>query len=77
MDISEVDEDYYTHVHFAFGNVSSDFVPVIGDDVQQEFEGLKDLVNTKRIISLGGWAFSTDPSTYNIFRTGVQAANRQ
>jgi len=30
----------------------------------------------KRIASFGGWAFSTDPSTYNIFREGVADGNR-
>jgi GH18 family chitinase len=33
-------------------------------------------VGAKRILSIGGWDFSTNPSTYNIFREGVTAANR-
>lgn len=28
-----------------------------------------------RILSIGGWAFSTDPSTYMIFREGVTPTN--
>ncbi|KAJ5600696.1 hypothetical protein N7450_001763 [Penicillium hetheringtonii] len=35
------------------------------------------LKGVKRIISLGGWAFSTDPQTYNIFREAVKAENRE
>lgn len=76
MDISKVDTDQYTHVHFAFGNLTSDWVPEIGN-AQKEFDGFKKLKGTKKVLSLGGWAFSTDPSTYKIFRSGVQAANRQ
>lgn len=30
----------------------------------------------KKILSFGGWDFSAQPSTYNIFRQGVKAANR-
>lgn len=30
----------------------------------------------KRIISFGGWDFSTGPNTYHIFRDGVTDANR-
>lgn len=30
----------------------------------------------KKILSFGGWDFSTLPGTYNIFRQGVKAANR-
>jgi len=28
-------------------------------------------------LSFGGWSFSTDPSTYNIFRSGVATAANQ
>lgn len=76
MDISKVDTDHYTHVHFAFGNLTSDWIPDISN-AKQEFESFKKLKGTKKILSLGGWAFSTDPSTYKVFRTGVQEANRQ
>ena len=31
---------------------------------------------TKRVISFGGWDFSTSPSTYNIFRQCVQGSNQ-
>jgi GH18 family chitinase len=42
-----------------------------------EFQSFKEISNTKRILSFGGWSFSTDPSTYTIFREGVTAANRE
>ena len=34
------------------------------------------LTGVKRILSFGGWSFSTDQDTYPIFREGVTAANR-
>lgn len=34
------------------------------------------MTGIKRIISFGGWAFSTEAPTYNIFLTGVTPANR-
>lgn len=76
IDIEDVDTDHYTHIHFGFGNLSAEWVPDMSG-AQSEFEGFKNLTRTKRILSFGGWAFSTDPATYQVFRTGVQAANRQ
>jgi chitinase len=65
----------YTHVHFAFANITSDFeVDVSGlEDVFQEF---LETDGFNRVLSFGGWAFSTDPSTFPIFRSGVTDANR-
>jgi GH18 family chitinase len=34
------------------------------------------LKGPKRIISFGGWDFSTGPDTYTIFRDGVNVVNR-
>jgi GH18 family chitinase len=34
------------------------------------------MTGIKRIISFGGWAFSTEMPTYNIFRQGVTPENR-
>jgi GH18 family chitinase len=41
-----------------------------------EFNLFKEIQGAKRILSIGGWAFSTDPSTYMIFREGVTSTNR-
>ncbi|PYI16968.1 glycoside hydrolase, partial [Aspergillus violaceofuscus CBS 115571] len=77
MDISKFQgSDYYTHVHWAFANVTTDWaVDVSG--YQGQFDGLLNLTGISRILSFGGWGFSTTGYTYSIFRTGVQAANRQ
>ncbi|KAL4979810.1 glycoside hydrolase superfamily [Aspergillus desertorum] len=47
------------------------------DRAQFEFKQSKSLSGAKRIFSMGGWAFSTEPATYMIFRNGVQPANRE
>ncbi|KAJ5371055.1 glycoside hydrolase [Penicillium cataractarum] len=75
MDAISIDPTKYTHVHFAFGNITSNFsISVAGQE--QQFEYFKELVGMKRIISFGGWDFSTNVDTYMIFREGVAAANR-
>jgi GH18 family chitinase len=50
----------------------------VGDDLSTyEFDQFKRLPDVKKVLSIGGWTFSTDPSTYHLFRSGVTAANRQ
>ncbi|RAH86063.1 glycoside hydrolase, partial [Aspergillus japonicus CBS 114.51] len=65
----------YTHVHFAFGNITSTYsVSIAG--AEQQFTYFQELEGMKRIISFGGWDFSTSPDTYMIFREAVTADNR-
>ena len=69
-------DNYYTHVHWAFGNITEDWkVDVSG--LQEQFDGLLELEGIQRIISFGGWGFSTDPYTHRIFRNGVLDGNRR
>lgn len=77
MDISKMtDGDIYTHVHWAFGNITESWeVDVSG--LQEQFDGLKELKDIQKILSFGGWGFSTEPYTHNIFREGVKDGNRQ
>ncbi len=57
--------------------LSSAYVVQIPDVLSTyEFNLFKEIQGAKRILSIGGWAFSTDPSTYMIFRNGVTSANR-
>lgn len=67
--------NHYTHVHFAFANITNDYkVSVSG-----AAEMFQKFISTKgfdRIVSFGGWTFSTDPATFPIFRNGVTATNR-
>lgn len=77
QDILQVDTSL-THLHFAFGTLdANDYTVSVGDSLSAyEFENLKRLSGPLRILTIGGWDFSTGTNTYNIFRDGVTAANR-
>ncbi|KAK4031477.1 killer toxin subunits alpha/beta [Parachaetomium inaequale] len=77
--VDQVDTSVYTHIHFAFANVTrGDFRIEITDPVAKEqFETFKTLTGVKRILSLGGWDFSALPRTFMILREAVLPANRQ
>ncbi len=78
MLVDDIDVRAYTHIHFAFANVTRDFnVEITGDDIKKQFEAFKGLKNVKRIISFGGWDFSTGPKTFSILREAVKPANRE
>ncbi|KAI0138872.1 hypothetical protein GGR57DRAFT_496245 [Xylariaceae sp. FL1272] len=66
----------YTHVHYAFADITSSFGVSLGrfSDVFDEF---KALTGFKRVVAFGGWAFSTEPETYQLFRDAVKAGNRE
>lgn len=75
MHVDSIDTSVYTHVHFAFANISTDFqIDVSG--AQDEFDRFTAMSDVKRIISFGGWAFSTEPGTFRILREATKAANR-
>jgi hypothetical protein len=77
QDARQIDTSKVSHLHFAFGVLSDTYEVSIGDALSTyEFKAFLRLTNVKRILSFGGWAFSTEPATYNIFRTGVTSANR-
>lgn len=78
MYVDEIDTSEYTHIHFAFANVTrGDYRVEITDPVvKEQFEIFKAMPDVKKIVSLGGWAFSTEPGTLNILREAAQPANR-
>lgn len=65
----------YTHIHLSFGEVSTSYEVDISS-IQDQWELFQQLSGFKKILSLGGWSFSTDPATYSIFREGVQPGNQ-
>ena len=69
----------YTNLHFGFGILKPDYTvdATFGGDPLSafEFQQFLRISGPARILSFGGWAFSTDPSTYMIFREGVTPAN--
>ncbi|KAK9234065.1 hypothetical protein V1525DRAFT_391821 [Lipomyces kononenkoae] len=75
MDASQLPSSY-SHVHFAFGQISDDF-DVDLSAVESQFKTFAALrTSFKRILSFGGWSFSTSLDSYPIFREGVTEANR-
>lgn len=72
MHVDSIDASVYMHVHFAFANITTDFkIDISG--AQDEFDRFKAMTGIKRIISFGGWAFSTEPGTFRILK---EASNR-
>lgn len=76
QDVNTIDSDFYTHIHFAFADITENF-EVDVSAVERQFQQLTDMTGIKRILSFGGWSFSTEMDTYPIFREGVTDANRQ
>jgi hypothetical protein len=71
---SEIETSMYTHIHFAFANVTrSDFnVEMTDPKVLEQFELFKGMTDVKKIISLGGRAFSTEPGTFSVLREAAK-----
>lgn len=71
-DPGELENDYDI-MHYAFVNINSDFS--IDDSKIKASDFLN--LNMKRVASFGGWDFSTNPSTYKIFRNIVSSSGNR
>lgn len=63
----------WDRIHFAFANITEDF-EVDVSSVKDEFDDFKKYWSPgkkPRVLSFGGWSFSTDSDSYAIFRKGV------
>lgn len=70
-------EDGYTHIHFSFGEFTSNLEILIKDDTKDQWKAfLKAKRDYKKILSFGGWEFSNAPSTSGLFRQAVAPGNR-
>ncbi|KAH8894660.1 glycoside hydrolase [Thozetella sp. PMI_491] len=76
MDASQIDSGEYNTVHFAFATLAADWSVTIEDESKKQFEAFKNLKNVKKVLSFGGWTFSTDPATFQRFRDATTSANR-
>ncbi|KAL3454138.1 hypothetical protein BJX65DRAFT_301926 [Aspergillus insuetus] len=79
MDVTNI-KSPYTHIHFAFGDISADDYVPSGNGVEEQFKKFREMKGSdvpKRIISFGGWAFSNEPGTNHIIRSGVKEENRK
>ncbi|KAL5342014.1 hypothetical protein BJX70DRAFT_405367 [Aspergillus crustosus] len=76
MTVTSIDTSVYTHIHYSFIELNEDFSINI-DKVADQFQLFLGMTGIKKIVALGGWAFSTEPDTYHILRNAVAtAANR-
>ena len=75
MDASDIPLDKYSTLHFAFAGVTEDFHVDISS-VSNQFAKFLRLKGPKKVLSFGGWAFSTDQDTFQRFRQATNAANR-
>ncbi|KAH6617548.1 hypothetical protein F5144DRAFT_660933 [Chaetomium tenue] len=86
QDAAQIDTTRYTHIHFAFAVLTENFEVSLGDTLSTyQFGEFKKLTGAKRILSFGGWTFSTHPDpevgsshpdTFHIFRNSVKPENR-
>lgn len=68
----------WDHIHFAFANITDDFEVDISS-VENEFDQFKKYSSPgkkPKVLSFGGWSFSTDMDSYAIFRKGVTDEQR-
>ncbi|KAI5859516.1 glycoside hydrolase superfamily [Durotheca rogersii] len=77
MPVTSINASTYTHIHFSFITLNGDFSVNIGDFGDQ-LSAFKNMTGVKKVVSIGGWDFSTNPSTYKIFRdaTNTQSARQ-
>jgi chitinase len=73
--ITSMDLSSYTHIHLSFAAVTTDYALDVSA-IQSQFDSFVDMSGIKRVLSVGGWSFSTDPSTYSILRNAVTPANQ-
>ncbi|KAI9675883.1 MAG: hypothetical protein M1822_008892 [Bathelium mastoideum] len=71
---ADMDGSDYTHSHWGFATIT-DGLGVSINDTYNQFDDFKNLATTKRIISFGGWGYSTDPATYDILRKAMEPGN--
>lgn len=76
MSVADLDTTKYTHIHYAFADITSDYLVNI-TAIRDDMEAFQELTGIKKIISFGGWSFSTSRDSYPIFREGVTDANRK
>ncbi|KAK5655929.1 hypothetical protein OQA88_5064 [Cercophora sp. LCS_1] len=74
MDVTQMSKSI-THIHFAFVDVTETF-SVSTAKVQHQWNLFKGMAGHHKVAAFGGWAASTEPMSYWIFREGVKAENR-
>lgn len=63
QDVLQINYSNYTHLHFGFAGLTPDYQVQTGNILSSyEFNNFKRIQGPAKIISFGGWAFSTDPT---------------
>ncbi|KAE8327990.1 hypothetical protein BDV39DRAFT_214550 [Aspergillus sergii] len=76
MSVKEIPANKYSHIHFAFATVTSSFDVDISD-VEYEFSKFVKMSGFKKILTFGGWAFSTEAGTFQRFRDATKKEHRE
>ncbi|KAK0726585.1 hypothetical protein B0T21DRAFT_422331 [Apiosordaria backusii] len=76
MNVDQIDTSKYTHIHFAFAELTPTFQVVISH-VQDEWDRFMAMTGVKKVISFGGWDFSVLEGSYRILRDAVKPQNRE
>ncbi|KLU91336.1 hypothetical protein MAPG_09857 [Magnaporthiopsis poae ATCC 64411] len=76
MNVDQIDTTKYSHIHFAFVDITPGDFRIDVSKAQYQFELFKAMRGVKKIISFGGWEFSNSPGTYYILRQAVKPENR-
>ncbi|KAG5790187.1 hypothetical protein H9Q69_010751 [Fusarium xylarioides] len=63
----------YTHAHWGFATLDKSYNVVVNDTYKQLDDFLS--LPNKKILSFGGWGYSTDPKTFESLRTAMNPAN--
>lgn len=61
----------YTQIYWAFADIDPVTWKPVLNDTHNQWQDFKKLENVKRVVSFGGWAYSTEPATYNILRMAI------
>ncbi|KAL4996287.1 hypothetical protein BDV10DRAFT_187234 [Aspergillus recurvatus] len=72
--VADIDVTEYTHIHWGFADITDDFNVTINDTYNQ-WDDFKSMPQVRKILSFGGWGFSTSAATYNRLREAMQPAN--
>ncbi|KAL2850300.1 hypothetical protein BJY01DRAFT_261581 [Aspergillus pseudoustus] len=67
----------YSIIHWAFAEVDPDGWTVRIVDEFKQWEDFNEIATARRIISFGGWGYSTEPETYDILRQAMSPPNRK
>lgn len=66
----------YTIIHWAFMEIDTETWAPKVKDPHNQWQGFKSLAGVKKVMSFGGWGYSTEPETYDILRQAMSPAHR-